>query len=317
MMRLVADNAWDGLESYIKQASRKRVAIAYIGSAAKELLDLKTGDTIVINGSDTSFSAGRVDPAVISGWLADDVEVRSLQSLHAKVMHLEGRKTRVVIGSANASAHSRDSLREAAVLTDDAGLCNQVAEQLDVWHALSERVDQAWLKRACQIYRPPVIVSSPHRPRQSPRLWLGMAINETAALPSQAAALVERLERHGQGSVFPWRMNRGDDGLVRQGDEVVLVDVGAVERKPRKNSRVWPPAAVARVVPDRRTPVAVLVWPRHPDSLETRTFAEVEELVRSSGGNIDWEQPFSPMSPTSVALRGLWAAPASTTADNQ
>ncbi|MFG2064687.1 hypothetical protein ACGFIK_25080 [Micromonospora sp. NPDC048871] len=285
MMRLIADNAWDGLERYVQQATRKRVAIAYIGPAARDLLNLQPDDMIIINGSDATLRAGLVDPTVIGDWLANGVEVRSLPNLHAKVMHLKGRTTRIVVGSANASAHSRDSLLEATIVTDDAGLCDQVAEQLDVWQARSEEIDQAWLKRARSIYRPPVSVPAPRRPKQPPRLWLGMAVAETAALPPQAIAVVERLDqRHGQGSVFPWRMNPGDDKLVHPGDEVVLVDVGPVERKPRKNSRVWPPATVARVVSDRRAPVAVLVWHQHPDGMGSRTFAEVEETVCPAPG---------------------------------
>ncbi|MGC5032287.1 hypothetical protein [Micromonospora sp. DT229] len=80
MMRLIADNAWDGLERYVQQATRKRVAIAYIGPAARDLLNLQPDDLIIINGSDATLRAGLVDPTVIGDWLADGVEVRSLPS---------------------------------------------------------------------------------------------------------------------------------------------------------------------------------------------------------------------------------------------
>ncbi|WP_435587264.1 hypothetical protein [Micromonospora aurantiaca (nom. illeg.)] len=104
MIRLIADDTWDGLDSYLRQATRKRAAIAYIGSTAVQLLDLVDGDLIIMDGSDAALGAGLVDPDVIDAWLAEGVEVRSLWGLHAKVMLLEGRRTRAVVGSANASA---------------------------------------------------------------------------------------------------------------------------------------------------------------------------------------------------------------------
>ncbi|MEU8338718.1 phospholipase D family protein [Micromonospora tulbaghiae] len=306
MIRLIADDTWDGLDSYLKQATRKRAAIAYVGSAATDLLCLVNGELIIIDGSDGSLRAGLVDPAAIEAWLAEGVEVRSLWGLHAKVMHLEGRRTRVVVGSANASAHSRDRLREAAVVTDDEGLCAQVAEQLDVWQAASDEVDAAWLAHARAVYRPPVVAPPPTAVRRLPRLWVGMALNEPTTLSGKAAAATERLEqRHGRGSVFPWHMYRGDERIVRQGDEVVLIDVGPVLKKPRSNSRAWPPARVARVVTEeRRRPVALLVW---ADSApERRTFAAVAEAVKAVGGKIDWGKPFEAQSSEANAIRKLW-----------
>lgn len=306
MIRLIADDTWDGLDSYLRQATRKRAAIAYIGSAAAQMLGLVGGDLIIVDGSDAALGAGLVDPAVVDAWLSERVEVRSLWGLHAKVMLLEGRQTRAVVGSANASAHSRDRLREAAVVTDDEGLCAQVAEQLDVWQAESDEIDAEWLVHARAVYRPPVAAPLPRAHRRLPRLWVGMAVNETTALPSKAAVVAKRLEqRHGRGTVLPWRMNRGDEQAVRHGDEVVVVDVGAIEQKPRRTSRAWSPARVARVVTEpRRHPVAFLVW-SHSDP-ETRTFAEVEEAVQAAGGSIDWDKPFEAYSSAAKALRELW-----------
>lgn len=164
MIQLVADGTWQGLEDHLHADVRKRAAISYIGPAAAELLGLVADDMIVLDGSDAALRAGQVDPGVISRWRDEDVDVRTLPNLHAKMIHLEGDQTFVVVGSANASARSRDLLREAAVLTDDEGLCTQVAEQLDVWWAESDPIDQAWLKRAREIYRPP----AQYRPNAGP-----------------------------------------------------------------------------------------------------------------------------------------------------
>ncbi|WP_435587263.1 hypothetical protein [Micromonospora aurantiaca (nom. illeg.)] len=100
-------------------------------------------------------------------------------------------------------------------------------------------------------------------------------------------------------------MHRGDELTVRQGDEVVIVDVGPIEQKARRNSRAWAPARVARVVTEpRRRPVALLVWSHSQP--EPRTFAQVEEAVQAAGGRIDWNRPFDAHSSVAKAVRDLW-----------
>ncbi|MEH0986308.1 phospholipase D-like domain-containing protein [Micromonospora sp. CPCC 205556] len=119
MIQLVADGTWHGLEDYLHADVCKRAAISYIGPAAADLLDLTADDMIIVDGSDVALLAGQVDPNTISRWHKAGVDVRTLPNLHAKMIHLEGGETYAIIGSANASARSRDLLREAAVLTDD------------------------------------------------------------------------------------------------------------------------------------------------------------------------------------------------------
>lgn len=307
MIQLVADGTWHGLEDYLHADICKRAAISYIGPAAAELLNLTADDMIVVDGSDAALLAGQVDPNTISRWHRAGVDVRTLPNLHAKIIHLEGGETYAVIGSANASARSRDLLREAAVLTDDEGLCAQVADQLDVWWVESDPIDQAWLKRAREIYRPPAHIPGQRRPGPRPRrLWV--AVNDATPVPPKAAAGRENLEqRYGRGVVDSWLMNPGDERTVRPGDEVVLVQAGPLRQQLRSDSPARPPAIVARVVLDGRRPTALLVWPQAAeDDLEPRTYEQVLDAVEQAGGEIDWDNPFPARSTHATAIRALW-----------
>jgi hypothetical protein len=309
MMQLVADHTWQGLEKYLHANVSKRAAISYIGPAATKLLGLVANDMIIIDGSDAALRAGQVDPDVISRWREKDIDVRTLPNLHAKMIHLEGDQTFVVVGSANASARSRDLLREAAILTDDEGLCTQVAEQLDVWWADSDPIDPAWLTRAREIYRPPAPVPAQRRTGPRPRrLWVGIHVNEPAPIPPKAAAAHEKLEqRHGRGTVDSWLMNAGDERKVRPGDEVVLVQAGPSLQYPRRNSQAHPPAIVARVVIDGHRPTALLVWPKAADqSLVPLDYGQVLDAVHEAGGEIDWDNPFPARSSEAETIRALW-----------
>lgn len=309
MIQLVADGTWHGLEDYLHADVRKRAAISYIGPAAAELLDLVGDDMIIVDGSDAALQAGQVDPTTISRWHKAGVDVRTLPNLHAKMIHLEGGETYVVIGSANASARSRDLLKEAAVLTDDEGFVYTVAEQLDVWWAEGDPIDQTWLKRARELYRPPARVPAQRRAAPQPRrLWIGIGINDPVPVPPKAAAARETLEqRYGRGVVDSWLMNPGDERAVRPGDEVVLVQAGPLRQQPRRNSPISPPAIVARVVLDETDPTALLVWPQGAeDGLEPRTYEQLLDAVDQVGGEIDWDKPFPARSPAAEAIRTLW-----------
>lgn len=308
MIQLVADSTWQGLEHFLDADARRRAAISYVSQAAVNLLSLGSGDMVIVDGSDAALRAGQVDPAAISHWIQENVDVRTLPDLHAKVIHLEGGQTYVVVGSANASARSRDVLREAAVVTDDESLCAQVAEQLDVWWAESDPIDQAWLKHARDIYRPPAPVPAQRRNERRPRrLWVGIAVNDSTPVPQKVAAEQAKLEqRHGRGTVGWWRMNPGDERAVRPGDDVVLVQAGARLLHPRRNSPASPPAVVARVVMDRRRPHAMLVWPDDGDGPAPRTYGEVLDALDGVGGEIDWDNPFPARSAEAEAIRAQW-----------
>ncbi|MFI6163976.1 phospholipase D-like domain-containing protein [Micromonospora haikouensis] len=309
MIQLVADGTWHGLEDYLHANVCKRAAISYIGPAAAELLDLTADDMIILDGSDAALLAGQVDPNTIRRWLKARVDVRTLPNLHAKMIHIEGSETYAIISSANASARSRDLLREAAVLTDDEGLCAQVAEQLDVWWVESDPIGEAWLKRAREIYRPPTHIQGQRRPGPRPRrLWVGIAVNDATPVPPKAAAGRENLEqRYGRGVVDSWLMNPGDERSVRPGDEVVLVQAGPLRRHPRSDSPARPPAIVARIVLDGSRPTALLVWPQvAEDSRERRTYEQVLAAVEQAGGKIDWDHPFPARSTHARAIRALW-----------
>jgi hypothetical protein len=107
-----------------------QAAVAYISSDALELLPLNKGVTLVVDMSDRTVRNGSTNPAMIRRYLERGVAVYSLPGLHAKVFAFDRT---AVIGSTNVSAHSRERLTEAAVLTTDSDVvksCRQFIQEL-------------------------------------------------------------------------------------------------------------------------------------------------------------------------------------------
>lgn len=121
MIELVSEKVWESLRT-VTWPGPVRAAIAYVGREAPDLLPLGTGDTLVFDGSDESLAGGTTTPAALQVLFDRGVILVSVARLHAKVIVAgveEAGERKTLVGSANASEHSRTSLREAALLTDD------------------------------------------------------------------------------------------------------------------------------------------------------------------------------------------------------
>lgn len=150
MMRFLHDDLWDRLEKLCRAAKRRYVAVAYLGSGAARHLPLGAGDVLVVDMSDQSVMAGRTDPREIIAYLKNDVRVFSVDNLHAKVF-IFGRN--VIVGSANASAHSRNVLIEAAVETTDSKLRADALAWIQSLEIAPVTLKQA--KQKAKLYQPP------------------------------------------------------------------------------------------------------------------------------------------------------------------
>lgn len=151
-------------------------AVAYVGRNAPEILPLRAGDVIVVNGSDNAVASGATDPRAIAEYLASGVRVVNHPWLHAKV-YVAG--TTAIVGSANLSdrAHSGD-VAEAAVRTTDRGGAAAVRRFV---HGLissgGQDIDSDWVEEAMRLFpdRPvaPAWNTAPAAPTAPFRLWLG------------------------------------------------------------------------------------------------------------------------------------------------
>ncbi|GAA2395392.1 hypothetical protein Cme02nite_55600 [Catellatospora methionotrophica] len=311
MIQLVADDVWPGLADHLGTEARTVAAIAYVGAAAADLLQLEPGDSVIVDGSDRVVSAGGVDPEVISTWLDQGVDVRSLPGLHAKVMLVESEPPVGIVGSANASANSRN-LFEAAIVTTDNGLCDQLKEQLDVWWTRSDEVDARWLAHARAIYQPPR--SGPGRRSPGSKaaaagpIWLGKTTPSDYDLGPKAEAELSRLTaRYGEGMVETWQLYDDDEDRLLRGHEVVLFEVSVEGGEPHGNTAASAPAVVARVIVDPgSSPVALLVRTDDTYAQQGIRFGRVRQALWDVGAEVGWDEPYAANSAAAEAIRGLW-----------
>ena len=151
MSVLLTSRVWDRITTLVrKQPTRCHVAVAYFGSGASGLLPLKKGSTLVVAMSERAVRSGQTKPSEVLKLMNRQVEVHTVQNLHAKVF---ATVSSAIIGSTNVSHSSADRLVEAAVETQDSRLvrsCRDFVRSLK-----GELVTPGYAKRMQQFYKPP------------------------------------------------------------------------------------------------------------------------------------------------------------------
>ena len=127
-----------------------RAAVSYIGNGATQHLPLKRGDVLIVNGSDNSLMAGSTNPTVLRAFTDKEVAVWSYDTLHSKVI---ATSSCIVVGSANASAHSVGTLDESVIITDDPDAVSAATEYIADLRKKATPVDETWLSRAEGLFR--------------------------------------------------------------------------------------------------------------------------------------------------------------------
>ncbi len=97
------------------------VAVAYLGSDAPNLLPLRAGDTLVVDLSENTVRTGSTNVEAASRLLKRGVRLFTASYLHAKLFVFDNV---ILVGSANASGHSADTLVEAAARISNAGIAH-------------------------------------------------------------------------------------------------------------------------------------------------------------------------------------------------
>ncbi|WP_433612526.1 phospholipase D family protein [Dactylosporangium sp. CA-139114] len=309
------EHLWDRMRALSAGAVQRRVAVAYAGRNAAELLPLSVNDTVVVDGGDGALAAGSTHPGALATWLRAGAYVWSLPGLHAKVVLLEdasGART-AIVGSANISDRSNSQLIEAAVTTDDHDVCQSISDEMDRWVGMADPVDAEWLKRARTLYREPKQPDRAGGRRRGPRLdrraplWVGMSTPAMEPLsPAAEAEYRHVVQDDGRGAdVQWWQLNDGDEGSVLPGHNIILVNNPSDRDEPVGQATAWGPAKVVRVVPGskRHRPVAILV--RDPKLARYR-FSHVRATITGAGTAIDWERPLDARA--AAALYRMWSA---------
>ena len=113
---LINEDIWDTIPKIIKASNHADVVVAYLGTDGSKLLPLKKGDRLVLDLSIATVKAGATNPHEVEKLMKRGVQVFTRRNLHAKIVVSDKE---VLTGSANISKNSRDTLDEAAILTND------------------------------------------------------------------------------------------------------------------------------------------------------------------------------------------------------
>jgi len=120
MEQFLTGNIWKEVNKLFVKKQSKIACIAYVTS---NNLQLAKGDTLICDASDYEIKFGATSAKVLDSYFKKGVIIRSNQNLHAKLLLTNSF---LVIGSANLSNRSAETLIESAVVTEDDILLSQV-----------------------------------------------------------------------------------------------------------------------------------------------------------------------------------------------
>lgn len=284
---LFRDALWAELESRVPNAGAVRAAVAYVGSGGSALLPLRRGDTLVVDMSLRAVRSGVTDPNEIKKYLRRGVNVYSRGSLHAKFFIIDDV---LIAGSSNVSRHAKETLDEAAVLTEDG---DAVARAAAVFEQLcTEPVRKDYLQKCIDEYRPPEFSFSQGTSKRSAKvkvgkLWFiaGLTYRYTPEREKEAeAATLSKVERrlldfeksevHAVRHPSPLKYFE----QIREGDwGIICVEDG-------RGFEVWPPARFLGVerYPRGRNKFRYLLCFEQPTDGEPIRWSELRRAAPSS-----------------------------------
>jgi len=229
--RLVSGDLWKEISRLAKSSQRRQAALAYVST--DDQIRFQEGDLLIVDASDASIAGGNTSARVLSRALRNGVELYSLANLHAKVLLLDST---AVIGSANLSQSSKNSLVEAAVVTDQPSLVASARGLITQLKLHATPVDSRFIDRIRDI---PVVRRRPSAKGRTPSVkvkpnstWLvGVRSLDEDAFPSesqQASAGLELAEQHKvrSSSAVNWLRYAGNSSFrrkAREGDLVIQI----------------------------------------------------------------------------------------------
>ncbi len=214
---------WTVVKRVLQHGTRRRVAVAYLGADAADLLKaLQRGDLLVCNASEQALRSGATSPNALNELLERGVRLRSHPRLHAKVY---ATTTRAFIGSANASLTSTRN-EEAGVVVDGSALVSEARALVESLATSSEAtlVNADFIKWARTVYKPPrggataarraaAITIVDYKPGRVPKSVSQAAESDRGDLSNDRAAVVD----YSWGEPGAWREQQVAVWVVRGG----------------------------------------------------------------------------------------------------
>lgn len=141
-IELITDNLWTRLQYEADKAHSRNFAVAYVTDALA--LNMKRGDTLVVDASDEAITSGSTTATAIEELFDKGVTIYSLPRLHAKIYVFDSC---VIVGSANLSKSSQTRLHEAAILSSDRSLVRQAAADVSKFASQGEKIDPDFVQK--------------------------------------------------------------------------------------------------------------------------------------------------------------------------
>ena len=264
--RFVDDDLWSVLRTRLARPhNRVLAAVSYVTDLPA---GLGVGDLLVVDASHAALRAGVTNPAALRQCLKQELEVRSVPGLHAKVVLVDDDW--LLVGSANWSRRSATRLREAGLITDGG---EAIASARGFFRRLvrrAQRVDGPFVDAAEKIYRPPKLIAGEARkPSKAARpdsmCWL-LACHDGAgddAFAESQGEMMQSRRKHRSWNVDWTRFDRVSRPAreIREGDRVVFIFEEA------RTVRVLSPLPVLGV---RRRGNRTYVWTEQPEDVFAR-----------------------------------------------
>ncbi|MEU8298937.1 hypothetical protein AB0C04_16835 [Micromonospora sp. NPDC048909] len=286
------------------EGRRIRAAVAYAGDGAADLLPVKEGDLIVVNGSRNALASGATSARLLRSWYEQGVLLFAHETLHAKVFVI-GRTA--FVGSANLSlrAHA-DCTVEAAIQSTDAAIVVGAREFIDEMAANAIEIDETWFDWAETVLvrakGGPVLwnPNPPFEPNAPYDVWVGPEVgvdwtDEETALAQAGRRMHRVVGGKGRYGTIAISESATDESWLEQPDMVVLIRPRSVQ--------------LVRFLDRRRRGRAAMGFYRTDRECVRRTLGEVAAALDSTPAMLregDWARMDSSRR---EALRDLFKLP--------
>jgi len=232
MDKLLCDDLWPTIKHLAKNSSVKRAAVAYVTS--EEYVRFSEGDVLITDASDQAIASGQTNANLLARAFGRKAQLFSLPGLHTKVMLLGGT---AVIGSANLSESSANSMVEAAWVTDGPEAVGMVTSLVNQLTVQAKPIDSEFLNRIQEIK----VLARPHfggkRTKHvkvkvlKPRTWI-LGVHELIRIPASEQKLIdtgtavaeEKVTKASSGvSWIRWPGNSRFRKKAKKGDAVIQI----------------------------------------------------------------------------------------------
>lgn len=161
MIKLLSTDIWTTINKLSQKSKRTKIAVAYFGTGATKQIKLKTGDTLVVAMGLNNVKSGQVNPFEIEILLNKGVKLFNLPNLHSKIYLFDNK---VIVGSANVSTNSAETLIETGILTDDKQTIKEANKFIT--ENCVEKIEEDYIEICKKNYNPPKFFGT-HKKRKS------------------------------------------------------------------------------------------------------------------------------------------------------